>query len=128
MSFDRYEHERCVGIVAALKACKQFLRNGKELGLMVIADPIPNVIKEFNICFAINSAAAAGLITRRQADYAINHIMRMLGGHYSVGTWLNDQIDGLCGNPQRAELLQDYRHRWVDAMIVEFSNEKKWNP
>lgn len=75
--------------------------------------------KETYICYAL-STTDAGLAAQRI-------IMQRLGkrGQYvsSVDTWLRrcGFVSGF-GMPNYDRLVQSYRHRWLDALIKEFSS------
>lgn len=89
-------------IVGALTACKPYLAKTER--------DIRDGSKRMFICHALNHSWHSG------ADLAKKVIMTRLAGNPTVGQWLHRR--GLVGT--RVE-IQQYRHRWVDALIQEFS-------
>lgn len=51
---------------------------------------------------------------------ALNVIKSRLGGYYSLETWVLRNIPNV-GYPVNKDDMQAYRHRWLDALIEEFS-------
>lgn len=109
------------GIVRALKAGKLFLHRA---GVRGTTDTF--------ICNAIDAAVKPALITQEEADAAIRLINNRLGNkgvkdlglHLTVECWLMlipEVRRYLERTPNRFNEIQEYRHRWVDALIEEFS-------
>lgn len=51
---------------------------------------------------------------------ALNVVQSRLGGYYSLETWVLRNIPNV-GYPVNKDDMQAYRHRWLDALIEEFS-------
>lgn len=108
------------GIVRALKAGKLFLHRA---GVRGTTDTF--------ICNAIETAVKPALITQEEADAAIRLINSRLGNkgedfghHLTVECWLlliPEVRQYLEKTPNRFNEIQEYRHRWVDALIEELS-------
>ena len=101
----------------AFSQAKLFLRKGDRYGI----DPI--YCNTF-ICHSIDEANAQGKITLRQARMAIALIERRLNGASVVEEFLDQTVGvAVVGAALRADryVIQTYRHRWLDALIVEFS-------
>lgn len=73
------------------------------------------------ICLALERTDAPGKYL------AGNLIMSRLGEHHTVSAWLHANVINARralnrrGYEARTELIQEYRHRWLDALIEEFS-------
>lgn len=101
MSENQYTPEERKQIASALRGAKKRLRSGAETN------------KTPFICWAL-PCSKAGYNTRRE-------IMRRLGGAATVKGWLQNNYHIYSGQYISREEIQAYRHRWVDALIEEFS-------
>ena len=103
-------------IAAAFKAAKRHLqgpcRRGEEL------------TKTHMICYALNQSERRGQASRKTIDAAKRVIMRRLSPCFSCGTWLQN-TQGVPARHLTFNNLQAYRHRWLDALIEEFSQPEK---
>lgn len=72
------------------------------------------VIKNYLICYALSYGQGTNLV--RQI------IHERLGNCNSVATWLVSNGYIKYSRPDFRKQVQTYRHRWVDALIKEFSN------
>lgn len=72
------------------------------------------------ICHAIDNAREEKFITSRTCKLCWNVIRTRLDGSDTVTHWLlrNGYIDDL----HDWESIQDYRHRWLDSLILEYSS------
>lgn len=107
---------------AAFSAAEQYLRTGPW-------GPTRNSVNTY-ICHAINSALTAGKISWRQSDMAVKLIQYRLGSwpdgearttvdefiEYSIGRHALDRA-----RRRDPDCMQVYRHRWLHALIAEFS-------
>ncbi len=70
------------------------------------------------ICFALSKCLMGGEQEYYNILRARNIIMHRLGESATVYGWLGEREYGPLTNLK----LQEYRHRWLDAWIKEFSN------
>jgi len=104
----------------ALGAAKKHLLTSDEIE----AGEIPNFGqgKAKYICYAISNAERCEKITREEEDLAVEYISNLLGKFAFVETFLSNrlgkQFDEM-GEFTRKKLVQDYRFRWLDALIKE---------
>ncbi len=100
-------------IAAAFKAAKKNLSHGG-----------PEGYGSSYICWAIEDGNRNGDYRVTEAAYAAKAVIeRRLGGCVVVTEWLQENVPGFrqaynAGNGR--QLVQAYRHRWVDALIKEF--------
>ena len=78
------------------------------------------------ICLAIVEAREMNEISRSAADAAMKVIGNRLGHNQAtVGLWLVANVPEshhiLKGDWKNNTIIQAYRHRWLDALIEEFS-------
>jgi hypothetical protein len=108
-------------IAKALKAAKPYLRlvNSESDGRRI------TVKRHTFICHAIEDAEERGKITHDQYRVATAMIERRLGpGHSTVEDFLVTTLGVRAYQAARLQdpdCIQKYRHRWVDALIAEFS-------
>lgn len=100
----KYTKEQKAALVRAFKGAKKHLWNGQREEWY---------IHEQYICMAISYA----YVSKAAKDMAREVIFKRLNGSVTVGQWLIKR--GFF--PQTQQQLQDYRHRWLDALIAEFS-------
>lgn len=117
MRYTRIERDQ---IAEAFSICKRYLAPSYE----------GRGGKEIFICFAL------GMVSHRDSDFqnatelAGEVIRHRLGCFSNVDTWLNHELryppelrtrtNDDVWTRQRCDLIQAYRHRWVDALIEEF--------
>lgn len=79
--------------------------------------------RESWVCEAIKSSAVTDE-DRKNANQIIKNIQRAIGGsNYTVLHWLQSQeIDDHEATPEQ---IQDYRLRWMDAMINKYERAGK---
>lgn len=106
-------------IVAALRAAKSELSRGTntDWGLA------------HYICWAIGDGVFAQGLSTKSEQLAVAVIQERLGAHAYVDQWLVHNVLGarvffgnLPDTAERRRVIQEYRHRWLDALIGEFSN------
>ena len=73
------------------------------------------------ICWAIEEAEHEGKISNHSANLAKNMIMKRLGEFLGVDNWLTYKIGWIAVKDAGKDAMQEYRHRWLDSMIKEFS-------
>lgn len=71
------------------------------------------------ICIAINVARQEGIVTQCEADLTKKVIMRRLGRYISVEGYLRQKCN-IGESRLTRRNVQEFRHRWVDALIEEF--------
>lgn len=111
----KYSKEQYAGMAEALRQAKRYLLTGNKAHRRWSG-------KTPYICFALSDAASAGDASWVHADFAKRVINRRLGRFPTVAHWLfaRGVIDAV--SPFTRD-LQDYRHRWVDALIAEFEEK-----
>lgn len=75
------------------------------------------------ICLALGRAERMGEITERVADLTRKVITDRLGGLYCLEEWLDANVGSdtvVAAMDQNQNAIQEYRHRWLDALIREF--------
>ncbi len=72
------------------------------------------------ICWAIGAAWQRQGITESARDRALQLIHSRLDGYGTVISWLCNTTD-IDAHQYRSEIQQEYRHRWLDSLIAEFS-------
>ena len=77
--------------------------------------------KSLFICCALDKARRHRKISDTAADAAEKVIMNRLGGYYTAAGWLSNKIGTDAVKAAGATALQEWRHRWLDSMIKEFS-------
>lgn len=100
-------------ICEAFKAAKPYLAHTVQ--------EYHNCGKQMGICYAMFRSGGPGRYL------AWNVIEDRLKGHDTVDAWLHANVINARralnrrGYEARTELIQEYRHRWLDALIEEFS-------
>ncbi len=104
----KYTKKERTQMATALRQCKKFLRDGKE-----------GSTGEDFICIALMDTDAVGNYMARA------EICSRLGDMETVECWLSQQklLGSLMRHSpaSRDRQVQQYRHRWVNALIKEFS-------
>jgi hypothetical protein len=80
------------------------------------------------VCDAIHRAASTfGTRAAVHKAFAISTaIGRAINGCFSVKQWLVDQgVEGVDTHAHREELMQEYRHRWLDHLIEQYKGAGK---
>ena len=107
----------------ALRAAKQYLWDGTGGWDRYLYDLVMRVY----ICDAIREAHYDELITQKAMRTATALIMKRLGPHNSVGRWLEVNVGYRVkfgrGHNAYHKQVQAYRHRWLDALIIEYSSQ-----
>ena len=101
-------------IAAAFKAAKRHLQGPIQQG-----EPT----KTLMICYAIAACERRGQVSHKTALQARRIIMKRLAPNGSCYTWLRNQ--GVPEMHLTSNNLQAYRHRWLDALIEEWSQPEK---
>lgn len=92
-------------IASAFRAAKPFL------SLKATTKGVPY------ICWALEDAKDANKISRYDEWAAKDVVMGRIHPYVTVDEWLTDELNVTPTDNQ----LQEYRHRWLDALIEEFS-------
>lgn len=105
-------------LVNAFKAAKRYLWAGKT-------QTVPVLETQF-ICMASGMAEKYDWITEQARRRAKAIVIKRLEGEFTVADWLVRK--GCIARRNRLALtnlqqqqIQEYRHRWLDALIAEFS-------
>lgn len=100
-------------ILRALKAAKQPLSDTYMIGE-----------REQYICFALYQTVRFGASSYEDYLDAKNLVMKRLAPFNCVEEWLRANV-GLksyyAAKEQNQDVIQEYRHRWLDALIEELS-------
>lgn len=72
------------------------------------------------ICYSIEAAMSRDQCSRGGGYNAKGVVMGRLGDSCTVVGWLIDKRF-ISGNTHNGKTVQEYRHRWLDALIKEFS-------
>lgn len=109
-------------IVTALKAGKRFLQHNERDERYVFTNKHKTIsgFKDNFICLAILEARLKLFITKAQEFAAINVIEQRLTKNMTVEDYLR-QVVKVPASELTFDNMQAFRHRWVDALIVEFS-------
>ena len=80
--------------------------------------------KEQFICHALARARNEDLCSAGETIAAEKMIMGRLGpGSYCLEDWIEARFGHkVIDDTWRTNAMQEYRHRWLDALILEFSN------
>ena len=109
-------------ISGALRCAKEYLWDGTG-GWDSYAH---NLYKQVYICDSIKRAYRAEKITHKASIAAVKLVMSRLAPEVSVGSWLHFNVGYKIkyGNRHNAyhRQIQAYRHRWLDALIIEYSS------
>jgi hypothetical protein len=98
-------------ILAALKGAKPFLSKTYRCG-----------DKDQFICHAFNRAWGWGKIDRESMMAATELVMKRITlRHYTAEEWLKAQIGEAAIQAAPIDAVQQWRHRWLDSLIKEFS-------
>ena len=89
--------------VKALKAAKSCLEESKY------------------ICIALARAASEDKITEKEYLITQAMILRRLGMYFTLNSWLRAQGIDVNSYEDCDQIMLDYRFRWIDSMIAEFS-------
>jgi hypothetical protein len=73
------------------------------------------------ICVAIKNACTAGLISEDQRDAARFMIRERLDGEETVEGWLLRELGPEVVHAAPIDSIQEFRHLWLDELILEFS-------
>jgi len=103
-------------IADAFRAAKRFLWDGVTLDNHSLTGS-SNVAF---ICHAIRKAYDKRLIRNEARQAAVDTVMGRIGRCPTVTVWLRVKA-GV--QATTAEQRQQYRHRWIDSLIEEFSND-----
>lgn len=106
-----YTKKQRASLAKAFKAAKSFLYKGP---------PYTSRDKTAHICFAIEHACHVGRLTVDESELSRAHIRLLLGNNGTVSGWLRDHLD-VQESERTSENVQQFRHRWLDALIKEFS-------
>jgi len=100
-------------IANAFRNCKRFLKSPEDL----VGGHTPW------ICISLQKAELKGWVTVEGARAAEKIIKERIEGYVFVSDWLRANVPEARTIPkaQWPEVVQAYRHRWVDALIKEFS-------
>lgn len=93
----------------ALKAAKQYL-----------AKRHTDYRSKF-ICYAIFDAYDHGKISYETYSDACEMIQTRIAPYGMLSKWLRDQIGDKAFSAAPVDSMQEYRHRWLDSLIEEFS-------
>lgn len=99
-----YTEEQRAALAAAFKAAKLYLDDHGFL------------------CCALDKASRVDHTLKAACDLAAILISSRLRGAYTVTTWLVDEGHASEAASGSTDLLP-YRHRWLDSLIAEFSND-----
>lgn len=102
-------------IASALKAAKPFLAKSAHA-----------IHKEQFICYAILRAEERGKCEWHETILARRMIMERLCGRYNIECWLQNRIGYqkyFAAKLRNPDVIQEYRHRWLDELIREFSEK-----
>lgn len=102
-------------IVQALKAAKPLLATAADIR------PGTILVKHEFICNALSQAGERGV---KGADDAIAVIEARIYPHSTLNAWVVHTVLGGDWNRCGSHAMQDYRHRWVNELIREFSAKK----
>ena len=80
----------------------------------------PYLEDQFFLCWALNTAYEAGMITESQQDLAKNLIEHRIHPHFAVGIWLHSSV-GVPNKELTPKAMKAYRKRWLESLIKEFS-------
>ena len=107
----------------ALRAAKQYLWDGTGGWDKYLHDLYSRVY----ICDALRKAYDEEEITRKAMRTAIALVMSRLAPEVSVGAWLHFNVGYRVkfghGHNAYHKQVQAYRHRWLDALIIEYSSQ-----
>jgi len=108
----KFTKEQRKEIAAVFRAAKKYLWNGRAYG--------PNPGNWVYICFAIDDTRRQGGKSGQAADNATSVIQDRLTPRGCVDSWLAHEakVDVSLLHPAN---VQAYRHRWLNALIEEFS-------
>lgn len=101
-------------ILRALKAAKQPLSDTYMIGE-----------REQYICFALYQTVRFGASSYEDYRDAKNLVMKRLAPFNCVEEWLKANVGHkafYAAQQKNQDVVQEYRHRWLDALIEEFSN------
>lgn len=107
----------------ALRCAKAYLWDGKGGWDSYAYD----LYKQVYICDSIRRAYHEEEITQKAMRTATKLVMSRLAPDVSVGSWLHNNVGYKIkyGNKHNAyhRQIQAYRHRWLDALIIEYSSQ-----
>ena len=105
---------RSLALSKAFVAAKEYLASAGEY--------YSRTKQEF-ICHALRDAQIGGRITKQARELATSVVMDRIYNHRTVQGWLytNGYLPGDLPPRKTFNLCQEYRHRWLDALIEEFS-------
>lgn len=73
------------------------------------------------ICHAIQRATLERLCSLEAGELAEEMILERLNGVITVECWLGRNVPGYRDYNHHPHAVQQYRHRWLNALIEEFS-------
>jgi len=97
----------------ALKAAKPLLSRSKVHS--VVAG------KAAYLCWALEDSNSNGEISNLACEVTKKMIMDRLDSHITVRDWLITNVGFYEVKRAGEDAMQEYRHRWLDALIKEFS-------
>lgn len=103
----------------ALVAAKKYLSKAGNAGLDL--SKTGGSTKTPYICYAIGKAFHNGAIELEEYEAARKMIENRIYPFLNVYYWLEWNVDSDTVRQASAKDIQQYRHRWLDAMIKEFS-------
>lgn len=80
----------------------------------------PLLKEQVFVCWALNTAYEAGMITESQQKLAKSLIEHRIHPYYTVCVWLNNSA-GIPNKKMTSKALTAYRKRWLASLIKEFS-------
>jgi hypothetical protein len=97
------------------------MTNRKETLKVLLAAKKRLIFARF-VCVAADYAEEDGAISKKECERFKDMISERICGEYTVNTWLRRYhgIDTVNYN-YAPNVMLEYRHRWMDAMIEEFS-------
>lgn len=101
---------------------KEMIRNALVAAKQYLAEDEEELhSKEEFICIAITDAATYRKCTEIEADLAEQLIMSRIGENYTAEGWLERKIGKKTVLVAGRTAVQQWRHRWLDSLIGEFS-------
>ncbi len=92
-----------------------------QIYLKVLRALKPHLVHEVFVCCAASRAESYRKITPYECDVFKAMIYKRIEGRYTVTTWLREVKGFLDVVDAPYKVTLDYRQRWVDSMIEEFS-------
>ena len=73
------------------------------------------------LCWALEDSNSDGEISNLACEMTKKMIMDRLDSHITVRDWLITNVGYYVVKMAGEDAMQEYRHRWLDSMIKEFS-------